>query len=316
LKTGQRIQIRQSDTAKNTLANHLYSGDAGKTGCLLGSTCTRLVCRILSITGNSIRIDRPLRFDIQKKWKPEIRSFKPSVSESGVENLGFEFPDTPYGGHFNELGHNAIAFGKVSDCWARNIRMINADSGIFVEGFFCTVEDIVFNNVRKVDEWGNSGHHGVYFGGDDNFFSNFHFRTKFIHDISVSHGAGNVFADGRGPDLCLDHHKRAPYENLFTHLNAGQGTRLWTCGGGADLGKNCAARGTFWNIRAKNPLSYPPADFAPPTINVVGMTTDQPAEINLLGKWFEVFQDLQIKPRNLHKAQLKRRLASKKTIKP
>lgn len=31
-----------------------------------------------------------------------------------------------YGGHFKEAGHNSIGFVKVSNCWTRNLRIINA----------------------------------------------------------------------------------------------------------------------------------------------------------------------------------------------
>ena len=68
------------------------------------------------------------------------------MRESGVENLCFEFPNTPYKGHFTELGYNAIAMSKVADCWARNIRIVNADSGIFPSGVFCTIQGVTLES--------------------------------------------------------------------------------------------------------------------------------------------------------------------------
>ena len=141
---------------------------------------------------------------------------------------------------------------------------------------------------RRRDAGRNStGHHGIQVSGDDNLVRNFDFQTRFIHDLTVAHCRGNVFCDGRGEDLSLDHHKYAPYANLFANLDAGAGTQLWVCGGGAALGKNTAAWGTFWNIRADRPLSWPPPSFCPDLTNLVGLTTDQPSVRLPQGRWLE-----------------------------
>src|SRR5215468_6524457 len=118
LRVGQRVEIAETDTPQNSLAAALYSGDAGDTSKLLGSTRASIVCHILRIARDQIELDRPLRFDTKAEWQPRVMSFEPTVSESGVEELGFEFPVSPYAGHFTELGFNAVAFSGVSDCWA------------------------------------------------------------------------------------------------------------------------------------------------------------------------------------------------------
>jgi hypothetical protein len=240
-----------------------------------------------------------------------LLSLDPTVSECGVESLGFEFPGTPYAGHFTEDGYNALAMNGVSDCWARNLQIRNADSGIFVSGVFCTVQGVSFASDRQPDEENHTGHHGVYYGGDDNVLAGFDFQTRFIHDISVASSAGNVFEDGKGLDLCFDHHRRAPYENLFANLDAGKGSRLWRCGGGAGLGKHCASRGTFWNIQAERPLSYPESNFGPKTMNLVGLTADEASSTDPSGLWFETFENSKVQPGNIHKAQLEKRIRGK-----
>jgi Pectate lyase superfamily protein len=313
LHVGQRVEIFERDNPDNSLAAWLYSGDAGNTSNLRGSTRASLVCRITKIHGDQIDFDRPLRFAVELRWHPQIRSFTPTVAESGVEALCFEFPNTPYAGHFTEAGYNAVAFSGVADCWARNLVISNADSGIFPGGDFCTIQNIVLESTRRPDARLHcTGHHGVCLEGDDNLFCHFDFRTRFIHDISLDHNAaGNVIADGRGVDLCFDHHCRAPYENLFTDIDAGAGTRLWTCGGGAALGKHCAARGTFWNIRAARPQKYPPANFGPASMNFVAVQTDLPSEMNPAGRWLEAIPPKDIFPQDLHAAQLALRLNAK-----
>jgi hypothetical protein len=310
---GQRVEIYQKDNPDNSLAVEMYSGDAGNITNLLGGSHASLVCRILKITGNEIQFDRPLRLAVKLQWHPQIRSFEPTVTESGVENLRLEFPAAPYPGHFKEMGFNGVAFSGVADCWTRNLVITNCDSGVFPNGVFCTMQDIVFETSRQPDSTLHcTGHHGFDCAGDDNLFIGFDYRQKFIHDISVEHCAGgNVIANGRGIDLCLDHHVCAPYENLFTDIDAGAGTRLWFCGGGEALGKHCAARGTFWNIRAAKPQKYPPAEFGPPSMNFIALQTASPSEKTPDGKWFEAIPPDQIFPQDLHAAQLARRLSAR-----
>ncbi|MCP5113577.1 MAG: hypothetical protein GY953_22315, partial [bacterium] len=310
LRPGRQVEIYQKDNQDDSLAIHLYSGDAGNVGKLNSRTTASLVVTIQSVEGNTIHFDRPLRFDVNPRWTPQIRAFEPSVTEVGIENLGFEFPNKPYEGHFTELGANAIAFSKAAHCWVRNIRIVTPDSGLFISGRFNTIHGVVMESARRRDPGRRAtGHHGLTFSGDDNLFTNFDYRTKFIHDITVTHSAGNVIANGRGEDLSFDHHKRAPYENLFTDIDAGAGLEVWRCGGGADLGKNCGARGTFWNIRARSPLRYPPSSFGPRSMNIVGLFSGQSPVTDFSGKWLEVF-DSALAPANLYRAQLARRLAA------
>lgn len=309
LQPGREIEIHQTDTAENTLAVHLYSDDPGPIENLNGRARTSLIARIAKVEGDWIEIDRPLRTDVRLEWSPEIRTFEPSVAECGIENLSIEFPEIPYGGHFTELGYNAIAISGAAHCWVRNVRILNGDSGLFVSGAFNTVQGLVIESNRKPDRTRCTGHHGVLLGGTDNLLAGFDIRTRYIHDLTVSaFCSGNVFSGGRAVDLCLDHHRRAPYENLFTDLDAGAGTRLWRCGGGAGLGKHSGARGTFWNIRARRPLPPPPASFGPASLNLVGIHTAAPASTEPDGRWFEPLPPASLSPPNLHEAQLRRRL--------
>ncbi len=312
LRVGQEVEVYQSDQPDNSLAVQLYSGDAGPVKNLNGRAHTSLITRITAIDGSRVTLDRALRCELQSRWKPRLRAFTPTVTGSGVENLGFAFPAQPYRGHFTELGFNPVALRGVAHCWVRNLHVRNADSGPFINGAFNTVDGIVIESDRAEDKQHCTGHHGLSLGGTDNLLCNFDLRTRFIHDITVSgFCSGNVVMHGRGVDLSLDHHRYAPNENLFTDLEAGAGTRLWKCGGGAALGLHCGARGTFWNIRAARPLSYPPAGFGPPTMNLVALFTRSPSVLEPDGKWFEAIPPAAIQPQNLYTAQQARRRAAR-----
>ncbi|HTJ79311.1 MAG TPA: glycosyl hydrolase family 28-related protein [Rariglobus sp.] len=310
LAVGQWIEVFMTDTADNTLAAELYSGDAGDVSMLKGSSRASWVTRITKIDGTRVELERRLRFDVRPEWRPVVRSFRPTVEDSGVEDLTFEFPVTPYGGHFTEQGFNPLAFEGVANCWARRVKFVNPDSGPMVGGVFNTVSDAVFESQRPPDREGNQGHHGIYLhGGGDHLFTRFDFRMKFVHDISVSEAAGMVVSQGKGVDLCFDHHKRAPYEILFTDIDLGLGTRPWKSGGGAGLGKHAGARVTFWNLRAAGPLPPPPKEFSPWSINLVGVDVGLPPVLDGAGTWREIMPTRELQPADLYQAQLAVRLS-------
>ncbi len=313
MKEGQWVEVRVDDTEEDTLAHHLYTDDPGDTSKLNGRTHASLVTQITAIEEEKIRIERPLRFDLEMEWNPRILRFQPNVTRVGIENLTFEYPVTPYKGHFTELGFNPIALSNIAHSWVRNIKIKNADSGVFISGKFCTIENIEYESERPEDSRGDTGHHGMYISDDDNLFTHFNFKTTFIHDLTVSHCAGNVISNGRGKDLCFDHHKRAPYANLYCNIDVGEGTHVWRCGGGAALGKHCAGYGTFWNIRSERTISYPPGNFGPFSMNLVAVEHKRSPRIDPEGIWFETIDPEEIVPQNIHEAQREKRLSREDT---
>ncbi len=310
LKQGQIVSVEVMDDKKKTLLDHLYSGDPGNTKKIKKAIRTRLVSRIASIDGKRVTLERPLRFDLRAEWKPVLKTVDPSVSEVGIEDLSIEFPVKPYQGHFTERGLNGIAMTRVVNCWIKNVRISNSDSGVYLTGHFSTIDGLVLDSRRKAYK-GTTGHHGIFLGMD-NLVSNFDLQTHFIHDLGLGYlSNGNVYKNGRGVNLSLDHHKKAPYENLFSNLDVGDGGEIWRCGGGRDLGKHCGARGTFWNIRAKKNLTWPRESFGPDSMNLIGLRSkDRPIK-DAEGKWFEPLNPALIHPRDLHEAQLARRMKIK-----
>lgn len=309
VSVGQRVMVEVHDDGDRTLLDYLYSGDSGDVSNVRKDVKSVMVSRVQSVEGTRITLERPLRFDLRAAWTPVLKTYEPSVSECGIEDLGFEFPVTQYEGHFTEIGFNAIAVNQASDCWVRNVRIRNSDSGIFLAGMFCSADGIILESERPPDSASHStGHHGLT-PGTDCLIENFDFRTHFIHDISVDNfSAGNVVKNGKGVDVSLDHHKKAPYENLFCNIDVGKGTVVWLCGGGQLLGKHCGARGTFWGLTADKVISPPKAAFGPDSMNLVGLQTGHPSVCEPGGKWIEVIDPQKLQPADLHAAQLKRRL--------
>ena len=311
LAVGQVVELHQRDQENDSLAEYLYAGQPGPTAKLNGRTRVSLAAQVIRVDGDRVTLDRPLPFDVRTQWRPRLLRFEPTVSEVGIEDLAFQFPVEPYEGHFTEVGYNALALTNVAHCWVRNVRILHCDSGIFARSRFSTFENVVFVSDREPERSRQAtGHHGLSTSGHDNLFTGFDFGTRFMHDITVtSQASGNVFAAGRGKDICFDHHKRAPFANLFTDIDLGAGTRMYQCGGGADLGRNSAAWTTFWNIRAAGPQRWPPRSFGPDLMNFVAVKSEQMEVTEPDGKWFEVIDPSRVQPQNLHTAQLRRRLA-------
>jgi hypothetical protein len=145
------------------------------------------------------------------------------------------------------------------------------------------------------------GHHGILIAdlAQDNLVRTFSIDLRFVHDLGVSAmAAGTVFVGGGGVDLSVDHHRRAPFENLFCDLQAGEGSRLWESGGDETDGPHGGARETFWNIRTRIPQEIPPRAIE---MNLVGISTRLATQTPSEGNWLE-----SIPPERLRPSRLKR----------
>jgi hypothetical protein len=215
LTVGQTVLVVVQEADDQSLKTFLYDGDPGDIA--KGKRYdTKMLVRITALTGDQVDFDRALRFETRAAWQPEIRSFQPTVTESGVEELGFEFPPNRYRGHFAENGANAIELRNVFSCWVRNVEIRNADLGINVVACGNTIDGVTItaDPARGYLDWSGVrwfGHHAIQCKhAEDNLVTRFDLRTTFVHDLSVEHASGNVFAQGRGADLALDHHKDTP----------------------------------------------------------------------------------------------------------
>jgi hypothetical protein len=309
LKPGDFLRLTMTDNA-GTLAHHLHAdladagGDTYKS--LRGKNWVDWAARVEKITGETVVLDRPLRLDVRLEWKPQIHSYRPTVTEVGIENLSFAFAGLPKLRHLQEEGFNAVYFSGVANCWARNLIVNDADLGVMVAGFsrFCSIENVRFNALKRVKE---TGHHGLWAtgGAQDCLFSRFRFDTLYMHDLTVEGRAnGNVFRDGSGISLNFDHHRNAPYENLFTNLDVGIPKRIWQSSGRADRGPHSAARATFWNLRGATQNFPPIPDW--PQINAIAVPASTSQAIGEEA-WIEPFTT--IEPPDLYLAQRQRQLS-------
>jgi pectate lyase-like protein len=283
VKKGEWIRLVESDPRKGndasgSLIHHLY-GDLMPAGeDLLGAQhVVRFLSRVKSASGNRIELERPLPYEVRAVWMPEIHRFTPSIEEFGLEDLSIHFPWSPYPGHFKEVGYNAVFVQNAANSWISNVEIQNADFGVDLNATnFCTVQDVVLTTSRSraesVEVHGTNGHHGIDVShGTENLVTGFDVRTRLVHDISVEwYALHTVFANGRGVDLNLDHHREANYSSLFSNLDLGAGMRPFDSGGSGNRGAHSGAYSTFWNIHASTSLKPPAKDFGP-RLNFIGL---------------------------------------------
>jgi len=269
---------QKGDAASGSLIHYLY-GDLMPPGTDLIGTAhiVRFLSRVKLVSGNKIELERPLPYDVRHEWSPEVHRFAPTVQEVGIEHLSIHFPWTAYPGHFKEKGYNGIFFQDVAQCWVNDVEVQNADFGIDLNSTnFCTVSNVTLttsaSRAVSSEARGTNGHHGIDVShGTENLVTNFDVQTKFVHDISVEwYALHTVFANGRGIDLNMDHHREANYSSLFSNLDCGAGTRPFNSGGSGNRGAHSGAYSTYWNIQARAAMLLPPADFGP-LLNFIGV---------------------------------------------
>ncbi len=310
---GATVRLLMREAPDGSLGRHLHADQAEAGPGMIRALEGRLVdwaSPVAAVSGNRVTLERPLRLDVRPEWRPEIFASAPTVQDVGLEDFTIEFPGSPYEGHFTEKGHNGIFFDGIHHGWVRRVSILDSDNGIFFHTPTTSFEIsrwVTLSGVRLANRRRDrpvNGHHGIALEGpQDCLIEGFDIDTQFVHDLTVDTVAcGNVFSRGRGANLCFDHHTYAPYENLFTEIDAGIGDRLWKSGGPSDGGPGSAARTTLWNVRAASP----PAKVPPhPQINIVGMTAWPASRTDRA--WIEAIPPPELVPQNLYHAQLDRR---------
>ncbi|WP_166826755.1 glycosyl hydrolase family 28-related protein [Thalassoroseus pseudoceratinae] len=314
VQVGDDVQLKMTDDDAGSLTDYLYRGDSGDDKTVRGKLSIVQVARVTAVSGDRVTLDRPLRADINPRWQPTLTKFQPRTQNSGLEGVSIEFPVTPYGGHFKEVGFNGIDLIGTNN-WVRDVEILNCDSGIFIHGQFHTVTDVTIRSDRQPDREGRTGHHGFTAAGQDCLVTKFRIRTRFIHDVTVTRGSvGNVFSEGNGVDLCFDFHREAPYENLFTQISLGKASRPWNSGGTRGKGRHAGTGNVFWNIDSRTKITPPKPDFGPAGLLFVGLNAYDGGvkkPVTLPNGWYyEPQTPGRFAPANLHQAQVERRLKS------
>lgn len=289
-----------------SLGRHIHAGQEIGKDTRRRKNYVDWVARVVDVNDDSIELDRPLRLDVWLEWEPILHTYQSTVEEVGLEGVTFEFLGVEKKKHLLEEGFNAIQMNGALNSWVKDVRVIDADMGIKLAGRsrFCHIENVEFVAAKRT---GRTGHHALWFSGgaQDNLVTDFRVQTTYVHDLTVEGFAnGNVFRKGSGVAINFDHHRNAPYENLFTDIDVGDGRRLWRSSGRGDRGPHSGARTTAWNIRhAGEKLQRAPKKW--PQTNIVGVKGYE-EEKTQDGVWIEPLPD-GVYPPDLYEAQVKKR---------
>jgi len=239
-----------NDKGEDTLLDHLYGGvidrnRMGKELQLSTSARVRRWVQVAAIGPDFLVLHRPLPLDVRPEWKPVFRR-RPHLRNCGIEGVTFEFPKTKYAGHLKEKGYNAVEVVNAIDCWVRDVRIRNADSGIFVNQ--CTRV-----TVSDIDIAGRTMHHCISASwSSDCLFLRWRIAAPHIHGTTISWSAHqNVFAHGRGNALAMDAHRATPFRNLHTAIVVEHGKLTWNplrSSGSWPRGPHAARGNVYWNV--------------------------------------------------------------------
>ena len=131
---------------------------------------------------------------------------KASGAEIGIEDLTIEFPEHPWCHYCGEEngGYNGISLFNCNDCWVKNVRVKNCDSGIFVEAGStnATIEDVDIHVNLGIQ----SHLHIAISGRSSNvLIKGFRVYGSSFHGLTANWGSSNsVFSDGWGDSLRIE----------------------------------------------------------------------------------------------------------------
>ena len=307
IRAGDLVFLRLNEDRQRTLEQHLL-GDPARQESAASSCVSRTfdwTVEVASVEADVLVLSQPLPTDVRLEWEPTLWHM-PVLREVGIEHLAIEFPTTPYLGHHRERGLNALELSRnVVDSWIRDVTIHNCDSGVFVgrRSKRLTITGLRFTSARPADPHGDRAHHGVALSAcSDVLVTDLSFEVDFIHEFTITHRAvGNVVAGPvHGANLDLDHHRDAPFENLFQDLTGN--VRLQS-GGSKCYGPPSGARNTYWAVD----VAAPPPSWLGAGAVVVGNLPPSIKDQRGLAAWIEGVPDLQ--PRDLRAAQWRRRQA-------
>ncbi|WIA08908.1 hypothetical protein OEZ85_008326 [Tetradesmus obliquus] len=286
ISVGQWYRVLQKDPGDGSLMWELNGGAFPVVEAQKGyADPCRFLSRVVSKGADWIRLERPLPFKVDTRWAPEIHKFMPMLNDAtGFEYFTLDFPWSPYPGHFLEAGFNGLHLNQVVNGWVRGVTVRNSDMGVYTWGsVFTTISGLTLTN-SKPRAWYN-GHRGLWMEhGSDSMVTNFNITDRFVHDISVTGTEhGTVIMNGAGFDINLDHHRMAPYQNLFTNIDVGLGSRVFYASGDANWGPHAGVFSTFHNLQSDMRFLLPSDDDFGANLTFIGLPSDDPRDPPGLG---------------------------------
>lgn len=253
----------------------------------------RQATRIEEIRGNRVRIADPLMHDISGDL-PAYFARWDHISNVGIQDLALVFPENPYFGHHNEAGYNGIYFTGVHNGWIRNLRIVNADSGILTDD----IANVTIANVATSGD--HKAHYAVHMGNVHNVLvtgNSVYNPTEHTFSFNTQ-STRSVYHRSTGYEQpTLDQHAGANHQNLYDALTVhirpdevGEGAPpvydLFRAGGAGYWQPGHGRFNTIWNLAVNVDSGAMPGQSVRlteksggPDARVVGLHGNRPLEL-------------------------------------
>ena len=280
-----RIEWYNTEGRRGSLLEHLYMSTAVKIGSRHWENPERaLIFQDVTITaldGTAVTIKEPLLHDLRTDWHTALTKTD-LLAEVGIEGLRIEFPETLYGRHHLEAGYNAIYLTSVTHSWVRDVRIVNADSGILSDDASqVTIEDVRVS--------GRPMHYGVHLGRVSGMLArHLEIGASAQHPLSFNtYAKASVFTD---VDILvgarLDQHRGSNHQNLFDDIRivaTSDEPQIFKHGGASYWQPTHGAFNTLWNIQIQFTSEVPDGETIElkgedegPHARIVGFSANRP----------------------------------------
>lgn len=207
------------------------------------------------LTSRTVRIEQPLRLALHRSAPARLRALGPTLHDSGVEGLTVENKLLTQTKHNRNPGSNGVCFQAVHDCWADNIRVVNADAAF-------TLTSAKSCTLSRISNRGRALHHFAVcrVQSHDNLVEDFRIEDftvppvegAYFHGLNVEGlSSGNVYRRGTMETGTFDSHRQMPFENLRTDITLTNS--FGTPGGAINAGPRYGARSVHWGIKVTGP---------------------------------------------------------------
>lgn len=268
LRAGDVVQLQwfSVDGPKSAILKSLYGNTDLPIGSHHWTSPDRPVVvqatRVTAVRGRTVTLGDPLLHDVRAE-QPAVLAEWRHLTNVGIQNLRFQFPDAPAFGHHLEQGYNGIYMTGVFDGWVRNLIIDQSDSGILTDNAASlTIANVTTTGARRA-------HYSVHVGAVHNVLvKDLKVENPVIHPLSVNtRSTRSVFLRADvAAGAVLDQHSGSNHQNLFDqvtlHIDPEQGKdgwvyRLWVGGGAPYWKPGHGLYNTLWNARLVIPESVP-----------------------------------------------------------
>lgn len=218
--------------------------------------------RVAAIRGKTVTLGDPLLHDIRAD-QPAVLAEWRHLTNVGIQNLRFQFPEAPSFGHHLEQGYNGVYMTGVFDGWIRNLVIDKSDSGILTDN----AASLTIANITTTGE--RRAHYSVHVGAVHNVLvKDLKVENPVIHPLSVNtRSTRSVFLRADvARDGALDQHSGSNHQNLFDQVTlhidpkpakGGWSYQLWVGGGAPYWKPGHGLYNTLWNARLVIPDTVP-----------------------------------------------------------